>query len=54
MLYEEFIDLDESLDYSFHGWRCVSCGNILDETIVTNRTYGVTLPEPRRRRVLVH
>ncbi len=54
MLFEEFMDLDESDEYSFHGWRCVACGNIVDETIVNNRIYGVTLPEPKRRRAYAH
>lgn len=50
MLYEEFMDLEESDEYTFYGWRCIACGNIVDETIVHNRSHGVTLPEPRRRR----
>jgi hypothetical protein len=54
MLYEEFMDLDQSDEYSFYGWRCVSCGNIVDETIMTTRIYGVTLPQQKRRRAYVH
>ncbi len=38
MLPERFQDIrDDSGQISFYGWRCVSCGEILDPVIVRNR-----------------
>jgi hypothetical protein len=38
MLPERFQDIkDDSGQISFYGWRCVSCGEILDPVIMRNR-----------------
>jgi hypothetical protein len=48
MVEETFVDLEASPSvWSFTGWRCVSCGEILDSIILQNRTRH---PEPQRRR----
>jgi len=36
MVYERFYGLDEQ----FSGWRCVSCGEIIDQVILENRQTG--------------
>ncbi|MGZ3603416.1 MAG: hypothetical protein ACXU9P_00505 [Thermodesulfobacteriota bacterium] len=36
MVYERFYGPDGS----FSGWRCVSCGEVLDEVILKNRQAG--------------
>lgn len=48
MVEETFVDVETSPSVSFFtGWRCVSCGEILDPIILQNRTRH---PEPRNRR----
>jgi len=48
MVEEMFVDLQASPGvWSFTGWRCVSCGEILDPIILENRTRH---PELQRRR----
>jgi hypothetical protein len=38
MVEERFEDLrGDPHHISFHGWRCVCCGNITDPVIVSNR-----------------
>ena len=37
MAYERFFGHDES----YSGWRCISCGEIIDEVIMENRQSGV-------------
>ncbi len=38
MVADRFTDLlDETGQITFGGWRCVSCGEIVDPVIVTNR-----------------
>jgi hypothetical protein len=38
MVRDHFYDLlDDTGHLSFGGWRCVSCGNVLDPVIVRNR-----------------
>lgn len=37
MVYERFLS-QETDDFS--GWRCVTCGDIVDEVILKNRTKG--------------
>jgi DNA-directed RNA polymerase subunit RPC12/RpoP len=38
MVEEVFEDVkDDTGAVSFPGWRCVTCGEILDQTILTNR-----------------
>jgi C4-type Zn-finger protein len=42
MVFEQFINKTESnAVYSYDGWRCVVCGEILDEIIIKNRTQPV-------------
>jgi hypothetical protein len=36
MVYEKFRDQTDD----FSGWRCVACGEIIDEVILKNRTKG--------------
>ena len=45
MVEETFVDLQVSPSVSsFTGWRCMSCGEILDPIILQNRTRH---PEPQ-------
>ena len=38
MVQDHFYDLlDDTGRLSFRGWRCVSCGNVLDPLILKNR-----------------
>lgn len=37
MVPERFADYEQSGEMSFTGWRCVSCGLILDPTILLHR-----------------
>lgn len=39
MIYEKFMDMEESSSFFFYGWRCVSCGSIVDSTIMANKVY---------------
>ncbi len=48
MMREQFEDLrDDTGQMKFHGWHCLSCGEILDQVIVTNRRQQ---PKPIRHR----
>jgi predicted dithiol-disulfide oxidoreductase (DUF899 family) len=38
MVYEMFYGPDEP----FSGWRCISCGEIVDEVILENRQVGTS------------
>ena len=50
MVPEVFEDLgDDTGALRFRGWRCLSCGEILDPLIATNRT-GRPLPMADRSR----
>ncbi len=51
MMYEKFMDMEESSSFYFYGWRCISCGNIVDSTILANRVYKDPQKETRRRRL---
>ena len=45
MVEETFVDRETSPSVSsFTGWRCISCGEILDPIILQNRTLR---PEPQ-------
>jgi len=46
MVYERFYGLDEQ----FSGWRCVSCGEIIDQVILENRQTGAGGQTRNRRR----
>jgi len=46
MVYEIFYGPDEP----FLGWRCVQCGEILDEVILENREKGTGRQKWGRRR----
>lgn len=49
MVYGRFLDLIAG-DYAFMGWRCVNCGEIRDQLIVSNRlSPGKPLGIGRRR-----
>jgi DNA-directed RNA polymerase subunit RPC12/RpoP len=37
MVYETFLGHDQN----YSGWRCISCGEIIDEVIMENRRSGV-------------
>lgn len=45
MVPDRFVDLAESGENEFGGWRCLVCGNITDAVIVTNRRQP---PEPKK------
>jgi hypothetical protein len=55
MSLERFCDLyDETGELCFMGWRCISCGEVVDPVIVRNRQHhrSVEIPprsKPRRR-----
>jgi len=36
MVYEKFYDYDEG--DCFWGWRCINCGEVIDEVIIENRS----------------
>jgi hypothetical protein len=48
MVTERFTDYQQSGRFNFIGWRCLSCGLILDPTILLNRrqkkSEGVSKP----------
>jgi hypothetical protein len=46
MVYERFYGLDEQ----FSGWRCVLCGEIIDQVILENRQTGTGRQTRERRR----
>jgi len=54
MALERFCDLyDETGQLCFMGWRCLSCGEVIDPVIVRNRQQRRTeepLPRTRARR----
>lgn len=52
MIYEKFMDMEESSNFYFYGWRCLSCGNIVDSTIVANRALNENPPVEKKRRRL--
>jgi hypothetical protein len=43
MVAERFTDYQQSGEFSFTGWRCLSCGLILDPMILLHR--GQNKPE---------
>ena len=48
MVWDRFFDLDEEGGLmAFSGWRCVSCGEIIDPVILANRANP---PLQRKRR----
>jgi hypothetical protein len=46
MVFERFYGAHEH----FSGWRCVLCGEIIDEVIVENRQAGIPGQNKERRR----
>jgi len=43
MVVERFEDLrGDPHHISFHGWRCVCCGNIVDPVIIRHRAVGLS------------
>jgi len=46
MVYERFYGLGEN----FSGWRCILCGEILDQVILENRREGMVRQKWERRR----
>lgn len=52
MVFEEFFSGGEnSLPWSYKGWRCLDCGEIIDPLILLNREK--TLPEESTKEDLV-
>jgi len=55
MINDCFTDLlDETGQLRFHGWRCVSCGEIVDPVIIANRLKSSDVlikRSPRQRRL---
>jgi hypothetical protein len=45
MIADRFVDLEQSGEAEFSGWRCLVCGNITDQVIAANRQH---LPAPNR------
>ena len=52
MFFEKFLDMGESSHYFFYGWRCITCGSIVDSTIMKNRVSPVAVLKGNRRRRL--
>ena len=52
MIYEKFLDMAESSHYYFYGWVCITCGTIVDSTIMENRIRPVPVLKGYRRRRL--
>lgn len=50
MVPDRFVDLVESGEAEFGGWRCLACGNITDPVIVANRQHRPTPKRPLRKR----
>lgn len=50
MLSERFIDYQQSKEPTFHGFRCLSCGLILDTVILLHRTQQQQENAPDRPR----
>lgn len=50
MVAERFTDYGQSGELEFIGWRCLSCGLILDPTILQHRTQKKASEEPKPRR----
>jgi hypothetical protein len=55
MVQERMLDVrDDTGEIAFHGWHCISCGEILDPVILSNRQLH---PKPIRhgnRNLLVY
>lgn len=51
MIYEKFMDMAETSSYFFYGWRCVSCGNVIDSLIMANRANAGRQKDMKRRRL---
>ena len=50
MVEERFEDLrGDPHHISFHGWRCVCCGNVVDSLIIRHRSVGLSPVLPMRR-----
>ena len=47
MVYEVFYDCGDGAGHlQFHGWRCLSCGNIWDQVIAANQSrHGYLRPD---------
>ncbi|MFZ5877451.1 MAG: hypothetical protein ACOYXU_13740 [Nitrospirota bacterium] len=52
MVSDRFVDLAESGEREFGGWRCLVCGNITDPVIVANRIQPPAPKRPLRKRQL--
>jgi hypothetical protein len=50
MVPDRFVDLVESGEAEFGGWRCLVCGNITDPVIVANRQHRPAPKKPLRKR----
>ena len=37
MVTDHFLDMDDSGDVWISGWRCLSCGDVIDPVILTHR-----------------
>jgi len=49
MALERFCDLyDETGELCFMGWRCISCGEVVDPVIVRNRQHHPNVEAPPR------
>jgi len=42
MSFEEFMSVTEGMPWSYEGWRCVYCGEIIDALILYNRLRAKT------------
>jgi len=49
MALERFCDLyDETGQLCFMGWRCITCGEVIDPVIVRNRQHRRSVESPPR------
>ncbi len=50
MVVDRCWDLQESMEISFSGWRCLICGEIIDPIIMQNRLHRPLPPKRSRAR----
>lgn len=51
MMFESFVDFLGTTNCNFFGgWRCLSCGRILDPMIATHQKYGPSVRESKFRK----
>jgi len=52
MIVDRFVDMDQSGNAQFVGWRCLVCGNITDSLIAANQQQPPALKRSLPKRPL--